>query len=76
MFKIVLPTDHPSNREPVQPTVRPESLRRKTNVVSAATTSPLFIAPTKVAALGRHHKKGAAASELAEGGSEIQLASI
>ena len=44
MFKIVRPTDHPSNREPVRPTVRPDLLRRKTNIVSAATTSTLFIA--------------------------------
>ena len=54
-------TDHPSNREPVRPTVRPDLLRRKTNIVSAATTSTLFIATTKVAAFGRHHKRGAAA---------------
>ena len=47
MFKIVRPTDHPSNREPVRPTVRPDLLRRKTNIVSAATTSTLFIATTK-----------------------------
>ena len=54
-------TDHPSNRESVRPTVRPDLLRRKTNIVSAATTSTLFIATTKVAAFGRHHKRGAAA---------------
>ena len=47
MFKNVRPTDHPSNREPVRPTVRPDLLRRKTNIVSAATTSTLFIATTK-----------------------------
>ena len=29
--------------------------------MSAATTSTLFIATTKVAAFGRHHKRGAAA---------------
>ena len=47
MYQIVRPTDHPSNREPVRPTVRPDLLRRKTNIVSAATTSTLFIATTK-----------------------------
>ena len=58
----VRPTDHPSNRESVRPTVRPVLLRRKTNIVLSATTSTLFIATTKVAAVGRHHKRGGAAS--------------
>ena len=54
----VRPTDHPSNRESVRPTVRPVLLRRKTNIVLSATTSTVFIATTKVAAVGRHHKRG------------------
>ena len=58
----VRPTDHPSNRESVRPTVRPVLLRRKTNIVLSATTSTLFIATTKVAAVGRHHRRGALAS--------------
>ena len=53
MFQTVSPTDHPSNREPVRPTVRPDLLRRKTNIVSAASTFTLFIATTEVAAFGR-----------------------
>ena len=57
----VRPTDHPSNRESVRPTVRPVLLRRKANIVLSATTSTLFIATTKVAACGRHHKRGGAA---------------
>ena len=56
------PTNHPSNRESVRQTVRPVLLRRKANIVLSATTSTLFIATTKVAAVGRHHKRGAAAS--------------
>ena len=43
----VRPTDHPSNRESVRPTVRPVLLRRTTNIVLSATTSTLFIATTK-----------------------------
>ena len=54
----VRPTDHPSNQESVRPTVL---LRRKANIVLSATTSTLFIATTKVAAVGRHHKRGGAA---------------
>ena len=54
-------TDHPSNRESVRPTVRLVLLRRKANIVLSATTSTLFIATTKVAAFGRHHKRGGAA---------------
>ena len=45
--KCVRPTDDPSNRESVRPTVRPVLLRRKTNIVLTATTSTLFIATTK-----------------------------
>ena len=55
------PTDHPSNRESVRPTVRPVLLRRTTKIVLSATTSTLFIATTKEAAVGRHHKRGGAA---------------
>ena len=55
-------TDQPSNRKSVRPTVRPVLQRRKTNIVLSATTSTLFIATTKVAAVGRHHKRGGAAS--------------
>ena len=54
-------TDHPSNRESVRPTVRLVLLRRKANIVLSATTSTLFIATTKVAAFGRHHKRSGAA---------------
>ena len=54
-------TDHPSNREPVRPTVRLVLLRRKANIVLSAMTSTLFIATTKVAAFGRHHRRGGAA---------------
>ena len=44
----VRPTDHPSNRESVRPTVRPVLLSRTTtSVVLSATTSTLFIATTK-----------------------------
>ena len=60
-FKGVRPTIHPSNREYVRPTVRPVLLRRQTNIVLSATTSTLFLANTKMAAVGRHHKKGGAA---------------
>ena len=47
-------TAHLSNRESVRPTVPPVLLRPKANIVLSATTSTLFIAATKVAALGRH----------------------
>ena len=57
----VCPTYHPSNRESVRPTVRPVLLRRTTNIVLSATTSTLFIATTKEAAVGRHHKRGGVA---------------
>ena len=40
-------TDHPSNREPVRPTVRLVLLRRKANIVLSATTSTSFTATTK-----------------------------
>ena len=63
----VRPTDHPSNRESVRPTVRPVLLRRKANIVLSATTSTPFIATTKVAAVGRYHKRGGGACSRASG---------
>ena len=53
--------DHPSNRESFRPTVRLVLLRRTANTVLNAMTSILFIATTRVAACGRHHKRGGAA---------------
>ena len=47
MFKIVRPTDHPSNREPARPTVRPVLLRRKSCYVLRARIHALFKAHTK-----------------------------
>ena len=41
--------------------VRRVLLRRKANIALSATTFTLFIATTKVAAVGRHHKRGGAA---------------
>ena len=46
------PTDDPSNRESTRPTVRPVLLRRKTNTGLSA---------TKLAGVGRDHKRGGAA---------------
>ena len=43
----VRPTNHPSNRESVPPTVRPAVLRSNTNIVFDVMTSTLFIATTK-----------------------------
>ena len=57
----VRPTDHPSNRESARPTVRPVLLRRKSCIVLRARIRALFKAHTKVAAFGRHHKRGGAA---------------
>ena len=59
------PTDHPSNRESVRPTVRQVLLRRTTDIVLSAATSTLFIATTKKAAVGRQHKRAGAASSRA-----------
>ena len=55
--------DHPSNQASVRPTVRRPGLPTyKTSIVLTATIFTLFKATTKVAACGRHHKRGGAAS--------------
>ena len=54
--------DHPSNQASVRPTVRRPGLPTyKTSIVLTATIFTLFKATTKVAACGRHHKRGGAA---------------
>ena len=55
------PADHPSNPKSVRPTDRPVLPRCKTSIVLTATIFTLFTTTTKVAACGRHHKRGAAA---------------
>ena len=55
------PADHPSNPKSVRPTDRPVLPRCKTSIVLTATMFTLFTTTTKLAAFGRHHKRGGAA---------------